>query len=88
MKLDNKALLALVALFALAGAAQSVRAQDFVYTPINPAFGGGYYNYSWLMNSANSQNQHQETYDRFGRDDPLADNFACCVGITTTPIFA
>lgn len=30
--------------------------QDFTYTPINPAFGGNYLNYSWLLNSANSQN--------------------------------
>ncbi|GET22588.1 curli production assembly protein CsgF [Prolixibacter denitrificans] len=30
-------------------------AQDFVYTPVNPAFGGNTYNYSWLMSSADAQ---------------------------------
>ncbi|MCB0557631.1 MAG: curli assembly protein CsgF [Lewinellaceae bacterium] len=30
--------------------------QDFSYTPTNPAFGGNYLNYSWLLNSANAQN--------------------------------
>jgi len=34
------------------------KAQDFVYTPKNPAFGGNPYNYSWLMSSA----QAQDTY--------------------------
>lgn len=31
------------------------KAQDFVYTPVNPAFGGNTYNYSWLLNSADAQ---------------------------------
>ncbi len=30
--------------------------QQFVYTPKNPAFGGNPYNYSWLMSSAQAQN--------------------------------
>lgn len=30
-------------------------AQDFVYTPVNPAFGGNTYNYSWLLSSADAQ---------------------------------
>ena len=34
-----------------------VRAQDFVYEPKNPAFGGGNtFNYSWLLSSAQAQN--------------------------------
>ncbi len=50
-----------------------VKAQQFVYEPINPAFGENPMNYSWLMNSADKQNQHRaETQDRFQRD-PLAD---------------
>ena len=32
------------------------QAQDFSYQPKNPAFGGNYLNYSWLLNSANAQN--------------------------------
>jgi len=73
MKLAKISLMAILASFVTLGINQTVQAQDFVYNPINPAFGGAYYNYSWLMNSANTQNEHQETYDRFGRDDPLAD---------------
>lgn len=30
-------------------------AQPFVYQPKNPAFGGSYLNYSWLMQSAEAQ---------------------------------
>ena len=30
--------------------------QDFTYTPKNPAFGGNPYNYSWLLSSAQAQN--------------------------------
>ena len=51
-------------------------AQDFVYQPTNPAFGGNYLNYSWLLSSAQAQNgfsEEQEDFnDRFDRD-PLAD---------------
>ena len=31
-------------------------AQDFVYQPINPAFGGNPYNYSWMLAQAQAQN--------------------------------
>lgn len=31
-------------------------AQDFVYTPVNPAFGGNTFNYNWLLSSATAQN--------------------------------
>lgn len=34
----------------------SLSAQDFVYTPKNPAFGGDTFNYNWLLSSAQSQN--------------------------------
>ena len=30
--------------------------QQFVYTPKNPAFGGNPYNYSWMLSSAQAQN--------------------------------
>lgn len=35
--------------------------QDFVYTPKNPAFGGNPYNYSWLLSSAQAQNELKTT---------------------------
>jgi len=34
-----------------------VRAQTFSYTPINPAFGGNTFNYSWLQSSATAQDR-------------------------------
>jgi len=36
---------------------QRTQAQDFVYEPKNPAFGGGNtFNYSWMLSAAQSQN--------------------------------
>jgi len=63
------AVLSLLAFFQI-----NARAQDFVYQPINPAFGGNPYNYSWLLNSANTQNDYKEESDPFGflDDDPLS----------------
>ncbi|PWD97789.1 curli production assembly/transport component CsgF [Marinilabilia rubra] len=52
----------------------AIDGQDFVYQPVNPAFGGSYLNYSWLLQSANAQNTHEEqsTSSRWNQD-PLAD---------------
>ncbi len=36
-------------------------AQQLVYTPINPAFGGDPFNYTWLLNSANAQNSFDDS---------------------------
>jgi len=33
-------------------------AQQMVYKPMNPAFGGDGYNYQWLLSSANAQNPY------------------------------
>jgi len=48
--------------------------QDFVYSPVNPAFGGNPYNYSWLLSQASAQNDFKEATDPFGllNDDPLS----------------
>ena len=58
----------------LAFGMQAADAQQLVYEPKNPAFGGNPGNYSWLMNSANTQNlfEADRTFDRFQRD-PLSD---------------
>lgn len=32
-------------------------AQQFTYTPTNPAFGGDTFNYQWMLSSATAQNQ-------------------------------
>lgn len=50
---------------------QMTQAQDFVYQPKNPAFGGNPANYGWMLNSANQQNKFQEGGSGFSRD-PLA----------------
>ena len=64
----------IAALFLLAFFQFSTWAQDFVYQPINPAFGGNPYNYSWLLSSASAQNDYKEDTDPFGfrDDDPLS----------------
>ncbi|SHJ69517.1 curli production assembly/transport component CsgF [Reichenbachiella agariperforans] len=49
-----------------------LQAQDFVYKPINPAFGGDTFNYNWLLSSAQEQNQHQ---NQSSLSDTDLDNF-------------
>jgi len=68
----EKLIIASLAVFVLFGARSL--AQDFVYTPVNPAFGGNPYNYSWLMSSADAQNTFEEPEDDWSLydDDPLA----------------
>jgi|SRR6056297_637451 len=60
--------------FMLLAFSTSASAQELVYTPKNPAFGGNPGNYSWLKNSADTQNLFEEDFgsDRFSRD-PLED---------------
>ena len=66
----------LFAMLMLTLAGQATFAQDFVYQPQNPAFGGSYLNYSWMLSSAQAQNGFTEEQDdyrsRFDRD-PLED---------------
>ena len=47
-------------------------AQDLVYRPVNPAFGGPAINYQWLQSSAQTQNAFQDAERSFFRD-PLQD---------------
>ncbi len=58
----------------LCGAAAAPAAQQLVYQPTNPAFGGSPLNYSWLLSSAQAQNdfQDQSAANRFNRS-PLSD---------------
>jgi curli production assembly/transport component CsgF len=52
-----KRLYTLAALAILLLCGRTALAQDFVYEPKNPAFGGGNtFNYSWLLSSAQAQN--------------------------------
>lgn len=50
----------------------TVSAQDLVYQPVNPAFGGAYLNYQWLQSSAQTQNPYKGGSSSYARD-PLAD---------------
>lgn len=49
-------------------------AQDFVYKPTNPAFGGDPFNYQWMISSASEQNDFKEesSFSSFNQD-PLSD---------------
>lgn len=54
-------------------------AQDFVYTPKNPAFGGNAFNYQWLLSSAQAQDTYKApeiTTDRYGYYSDPAKDFA------------
>jgi len=48
------------------------RAQDLVYHPTNPAFGGSPLNYQWLMSSASKQNPYQQSSSYGYNSDPMA----------------
>ncbi len=48
--------------------ASPAQSQDLIYIPKNPAFGGSPANYSWLINSANTQNAFEQERDPFRRD--------------------
>lgn len=50
--------------------------QDFVYKPVNPAFGGETFNYQWLLSSAQVQNLIEEPENEsfsFDRNTSLED---------------
>lgn len=44
--------------------ASQMSAQDMVYKPKNPAFGGDTFNYNWLLSSAQAQDQTSENRTR------------------------
>ena len=69
-----KPFLTLALLLLIGGWACPAQAQDFVYEPKNPAFGGGNpFNYSWLQASAAAQNTIEDpTKAAAGQVDPLA----------------
>lgn len=46
----------LIILFICIGITNNINAQSLVYRPTNPAFGGNFYNYSWMLSSAEAQN--------------------------------
>lgn len=50
--------------------------QQFVYKPLNPAFGGDTFNYNWLLSSASSQNQFKGSATDSSRSGSAQDSFA------------
>lgn len=62
-------------LFGFLFISMSVQAQDFVYKPVNPAFGGEVFNYQWLLNSAQIQDliEDPDAVDPFNRNNTLDD---------------
>lgn len=49
----------------------SLKAQQLVYKPINPAFGGDTFNYQWLLSSAAAQNQFDNASNGSGLSSNL-----------------
>jgi len=50
--------------------------QDFIYSPVNSAFGGNALNYNWMLNSANAQNTFEDpesNNQRFQQRNSLED---------------
>lgn len=52
--------------------------QDFVYQPKNPAFGGHYLNYTWLLSSANAQDTFEDPEEaaKEAEEDNLLNDFS------------
>lgn len=48
-------------------------ATELIWTPINPSFGGYAGNATWLMASAQAQNDHTETTAGYTQADPFDD---------------
>ncbi|MCG2590919.1 curli production assembly/transport component CsgF [Rhodohalobacter sulfatireducens] len=71
MNVTQKSILLLLPV--LFGLFTSAFTQDLVYRPKNPAFGGSPANFSWLINSANTQNLFTEERSSPFNRDPLAD---------------
>lgn len=57
---------------ALLGGVEPVQAQQMVYRPLNPAFGGNPQNYHWMLSSAQAQKDQPDALSGLQRD-PLSD---------------
>ncbi len=56
--------------------ASQMNAQDLVYKPKNPAFGGDTFNYNWLLSSAQAQDQTGENLSSLTAKKSTVDAFA------------
>lgn len=62
--MPQKTSLYTVVIVALLGAATKAHADDLVYTPINPSFGGSPFNSAHLLGIANAQNDFEAPQSR------------------------
>lgn len=58
--MKSRVLLRLFVVFGALLGSHEAAAQDLVYKPINPAFGGDTFNYQWLLSSAQAQNSTKD----------------------------
>ncbi len=56
--------------------ASGLYAQDLVYKPVNPAFGGETFNYNWLFSSAQAQDLLEDPNSIFNDEASTLDEFA------------
>jgi len=63
-------------LFAFGCVACSLQAQDMVYKPKNPAFGGETFNYNWLLSSAQAQDLIEDPEQALRDQSNTLDDFA------------
>jgi curli production assembly/transport component CsgF len=63
-------------LMAFIGFASQMEAQDLVYKPKNPAFGGDTFNYNWLLSSAQVQDLTAENRTKTTSSRNTVDAFA------------
>ena len=70
-----KKVLSILGFFIFIFSSGPLQAQDFIYQPKNPAFGGNYLNYQWMLSSAQEQSDfEEETPERDAfRRNPLED---------------
>lgn len=54
----------------------NLSAQQLNYEPVNPNFGGSYLNYSWLLSSANAQNQFDNQDTNSNLQNSALDSFS------------
>ena len=63
-------------LVALGFCVSALHAQDLVYRPKNPAFGGETFNYNWLLSSAQAQNLIEDPEQAERNQSNTLDDFA------------
>ena len=56
----NKLVFILLAAGLTLGTGHGLQASELVYQPVNPSFGGDYFNASWLLSQAQAQNDIQD----------------------------